>query len=92
MEKPHMDQLKIYKRQVGYPKRKLPTFLHSKDSYTKYRHATRHFKRLPAFAKRINEIWCLDLAFMDKLSDTNNGVKYLLVWVDVFSRFVICNQ
>ena len=25
-EKPHMDQLKIYKRQVGYPKRKLPTF------------------------------------------------------------------
>ena len=26
MEKPHMDQFKIYKRQVGYPKRKLPTF------------------------------------------------------------------
>ena len=25
---------------------------------------------------------------MDKLSDTNNGVKYLLVCVDVFSRFV----
>ena len=53
-----------------------------------YRHATRHFKRLPAFAKRNNEIWCLDLAFMDKLSDTNNGVKYLFVCVDVFSCFV----
>ena len=26
MEKPHMDQLKIYKRQVCYPKRMLPTF------------------------------------------------------------------
>ena len=88
MEKPHMDQLKIYKRQVGYPK-KDAYFLHSKDSYKKYRHATRHFKRLPAFAKRINEIWCLDLAFVDKLSDTNNGVKYLLVCVDVFSRFVL---
>ena len=25
---------------------------------------------------------------MDKLSDTNNGVKYLLVYVDDFSRFV----
>ena len=25
---------------------------------------------------------------MDKLSDTNNGAKYLLVCVDVFSRFV----
>ena len=26
MEKPHMDQLKIYKRQVGYPIRNFPTF------------------------------------------------------------------
>ena len=26
MEKQHMDQLKIYKRQEVYPKRKLPTF------------------------------------------------------------------
>ena len=50
-----MDKLKIYKRQKGYPK-KVAYFLHSKDSYTKYRQATRHFKRLPAFAKQINEI------------------------------------
>ena len=41
MEKPHMGQLNFYKWQVGYPKRKLLFFLHSKDSYTKYRHATR---------------------------------------------------
>ena len=72
----------------GLSKKKVAFFLHSKDSYTNYRHATRHFKRLPAFAKRINEIWCLDLALMDKLSDSNNGVKYLLVCIDVFSRFV----
>ena len=26
MEKPHMDQFKIYKRHAGYPKRNLPTF------------------------------------------------------------------
>ena len=80
--------IKNLQKASGLSKKKVAYFLHSKDSYTKYRHATRHFKRLPAFAKRINEIWCLDLAFMDKLSDTNNGVKYLLVCVDVFSRFV----
>ena len=66
-------------------------FLHNEDSYTKYRLATQHFKRLPAFAKRINEIGCLDQAFMDKLWDSNKGVKYLLVCVDVLSRFV-CAQ
>ena len=80
--------IKNLQKASGLSKKKVAYFLHSKDSYTKYRHATRHFKRLPAFAKRINEIWCLDLAFMDKLSDNNNGVKYLLVCVDVFSRFV----
>ena len=72
----------------GLSKKKVAYFLHSKDSYTKYRHATRHFKGLPAFAKRISETWRLDLAFMDKFWDSNIEVNYLLVCVDVFSRFV----
>ena len=72
----------------GLPKKKVTDFLYRKTSYTKLRQAIRHFKRLPAFAKRINEIWCFDLAFMDKLSEINNGVKYLLICVDVFSHLV----
>ena len=81
--------IKNLQKASGLSKKKVAYFLHSKDSYTKYRHATRHFKRLPALRyKRISEIWCLDLAFIDKLLDTNNGVKYLLVCVDVFSRSV----
>ena len=87
MEKPY-GSIKNLQKASGLSKKKVPYFLQNKDSYTKYRHATRHFKRLPAFAKRINETWCLDLAFMDKLSDTNNRMKYLLVCVDVFSCFV----
>ena len=72
----------------GLSKKKVTDFLYRKNPYTKIRQAIRHFKRLPAFAKRINEIWCLDLSFMDKLSEFNNGVKYLLICVDIFSRFV----
>ena len=72
----------------GLSRGKVISLLHTKNSYTKYRQATRHFRRLPAFAKRINDICCLDLAFMDKLSEFNNGVKYLLICVDVFSCFV----
>lgn len=63
-------------------------FLHSKESYTLYQNARRKFKRQQVFARYINDIWCMDLAFVDKLSKENNGVKYLLVCVDVFSRFV----
>ena len=41
-----------------------------------------------AFARFRNEIWCMDLANVDKLAKENNGVKYLLVRQDLFDRTV----
>lgn len=61
---------------------------HIQSKKSIYRLARRKFPRLGVIAKHINEIWCMDLAYMDKLSVYNNGVKYLLVSVDVISRFV----
>ena len=69
-------------------RKKVYNFLHKKGAFTKFRQATRHFPRLTVHAKYIDEIWCMDLAFVDKLASNNGGVKYLLVCVDVFSRFV----
>ena len=63
-------------------------FLHSKDSFTKLTLAARKFKRMRAFARFRNEIWCMDLAYNDKLAKENNGVKYLLVRQDLFDRTV----
>ena len=62
MEKPQMDQLKIFKSNWTVDKN-VAYFPHGNDFYTKCRHAKQLFKRLPAFAKKVNEIWCLDLAF-----------------------------
>ena len=70
------------------PVSKVRQFLHSKDSYTKFTLAARKFKRMRAFARFRNEIWCMDLAYVDKLSMENNGVKYLLVRQDLFDRTV----
>ena len=70
------------------PVSKVRQFLHSKDSYTKFTLATRKFKRMRAFARFRNEIWCMDLAYVDKLAKENNGVKYLLVRQDLFDRTV----
>ena len=63
-------------------------FLHSKPFYTKFTLATRKLKPLKAFAKFKNEIWCMDLAYVDKLAKDNNGVKYLLVRQDLLDRTV----
>ena len=67
---------------------KVRQFLHSKPFYTKFTLATRNFKRMKAFARFKNESWCLDLAYVDKLANDNNGVKYLLVSQDLFDRTV----
>ena len=67
---------------------KVREFLHPKTSYTRFTQATRKFKRMRAFARFKNEIWCMDLAYVDKLAKDNNGVKYLLVRQDLFDRTV----
>ena len=36
----------------------------------------------------IGEIWAADLIDMQAFSKDNNGIKYLLTVIDVFSRFV----
>ena len=66
------------------PKTKIDTFLQQKDAHTKYRHTQRKFLRLKVVAYEINEIWVIDVAYVDKLAKYNNGVKFLLVAVDVF--------
>ena len=41
-----------------------------------------------ALARFKNEIWCMDLAFVDKLAKDSNGKKYLLVPQDMSDRTV----
>ena len=67
---------------------KVRQFVHSKHSYTKFTLATRKFKRMKAFARFKNEIWYMDLEYVDKLAKDKNGVKYLLVRQDLFDRTV----
>ena len=63
---------------------KVRQFLHSKPSYSKFTLATRKFKRMKAFARFKNEIWFMDLAYVEKLAKDNNGVKYPLNRQDLF--------
>ena len=70
------------------PVSKVRQFLHSKASYTKFTLAAGKFKRLRAFVTFRKEICCMDFAYVDKLANENNGVKYLLVRQDLFDRTV----
>ena len=76
------------KKTSGFTRSKIVRYLQSKAPYTKYKQIRKGFPRLKAVAFRINEIWSVDVAYMDKVARHNNGVKYLLVAVDVLSRYL----
>ena len=60
----------------------------SSETYTKFKQTRKRFIGLKVQSFRLNEIWSLDLADMQKLSRANDGVRYLFVAVDTLSRFL----
>ena len=48
---------------------------------------TRNFSKRTVISNWIDEIWAADLVEMQKFSKWNKGVKYLLMVIDVFSKY-----
>ena len=53
-----------------------------------YKQVTRKFQRMRVNLNSIDEIWAADLIDMQALSKDNDGIKYLLTVIDIFSNFV----
>ena len=47
----------------------------------------RKFQKRVVFAKGVDEIWAADLVDMQSFSKYNNGFKYILMIIDVFSKY-----
>ena len=67
---------------------KVKLFLEGKNAHTKHKEYRKRFPTLKVIAYDINEIWSLDLAYVDKLAKENKDVKYLLVAVDCLLRYL----
>ena len=48
---------------------------------------TRNFSKRSVISKGVDEIWAADLVGMQMLSKWNKGIKYLLMVIDVFSKY-----
>ena len=48
---------------------------------------TKNFRKRKVISKGIDKIWAADLVEMQKYSKWNKGVKYLLMVIDVFSKY-----
>ena len=57
-------------------------------SYSLHKASRRNFKRNKIYASEIDSLWEADLACVQDVAKENDGVNYLLVVINVFSKFL----
>jgi len=73
---------------VSVSSNSIRTFLREEPSYTLHRPARKKYKRDFVFATNIQDCWHIDLMEMQCYKSKNDGVRYLLVVIDVLSKFL----
>ena len=62
-------------------------WLMKQDRYTLHKPLCRNFKRNRVLVGSIDQQWQMDLADMQSMQKFNNGYRYLLICIDVFSKY-----
>ncbi len=65
----------------------IKNWLMKQDMYTLHKPIQRNFKRNRVIVGGIDQQWQIDLADMQSLRKFNDGYRYLLVCIDVFSKY-----
>ena len=66
---------------------KIKEWLMKQDAYTLHKPIRRHFKRNRVIVGGIDQQWQMDLADMQSMQKFNDGYRFLLVCIDVFSKY-----
>jgi transposase InsO family protein len=69
------------------PKSKIIDWLETQPAYTLHKPARRKYPRNKVLVSSIDEQWQLDLCDLSSLQKYNDGFKFLLTCIDVFSKF-----
>ncbi|KAK3099205.1 hypothetical protein FSP39_000987 [Pinctada imbricata] len=85
------DKLYRHVRKAGkyvVSKYKIRKWLQRQDAYSFQRPLKRRFKRNKVVTLGIDDQWDADLMDMSKFSKENDGVSFILVVIDIFSKFL----
>jgi len=74
------------KRYVGRSEREVKKFLSGRDAYTLHKPRRIRFPRRRTYSKGIADLYQIDLADVSNLSSFNDGMRYLLTCIDVFTK------
>lgn len=67
---------------------KIKQFLNNEDAYSLYKPIRRTFPRSKVVVDTIDSMWDGDLADVNNIATQNDGFRFLLVLIDIFSRFL----
>ena len=87
------DKLYHFVKQEGQFKigrRRIQQWLQDQEAFSLTRKARRTFPRSRVVVQGIDSQWDMDLMDMTSLSKDNDGIKYVLVAIDIFSRYAHC--
>ena len=62
-------------------------WLEIQPTYTLHKPARKKYPRNRVIVSRIDEQWAIDLVDLQSLSKYNDGYKYLLNCIDIFSKY-----
>ena len=73
-------------------KRDVEEWLSGQNTYTLHKPVRKRFPRNPYTVTNIDDVWEMDLADLSSLSKYNDRHKYLLNFIDIFSRYAFKRQ
>ena len=74
----------------GVTRAAVADFLHGQQAYTLHKPARRKYTRNKTYVAGIDAQWQADLADMQGLARQNDGMRYILTVIDVFSKYAWC--
>ncbi len=69
------------------PKSRVKKWLITNRAFSLHRQPKRKFLRRKVIVSSFHQQWQTDLIIVDKIADENGGYKYIMVAIDVFSRY-----
>ena len=82
------DKLYYKLKSKGITKKQITEFLKKQEVQQVHKNVKPIKKFFPIYAEHKNEIWQTDLLDLSNLSRYNQGYRYILIFIDVHSRFV----
>ena len=74
-------------KNASFSRKEVDEWLKAQITYTLHKPVRQKFKTRPVIVHEIDEQWQMDLVDLSKLSTYNRGYKFLLVCIDVLSKF-----